>query len=323
MRIVGAVYALPNWQLPTSAVDRIRRELPDASVVHATSDEALVEAIRDADAALLTRLSPEQFACASRLRWIHSAAAGVGRLLFPALADSDVLLTNSRGIHGVTMAEHVIGVTLALLRSFPAVVRDQAAHRWPFTDLSTIRILHGRHMVVVGLGAIGGAVARAAAALGMRVSGVRRRPEAPLPEGVHQVRGPDGLLALLGEADVVVLAAPLTAETRALIGRRELAAMKPTALLVNVARGKLVDERALEAALAGGTIGGAALDVVEHEPLAASSPLWDLPNVLITPHTSGFREDYWDAVVDIFVENAKRLAAGQPLVNVVDKRAGY
>ena len=323
MRIVGAVYALPNWQLPASAVERIRREVPDASVVHATSDEELVEAIRDADAALLTRLSPEQFACSSRLRWIHSAAAGVGRLLFPALAESDVVLTNSRGIHGVTMAEHVIGVTLALLRSFPAVVRDQTAHHWPFTDLKAIRLLHGRHMVVVGLGAIGSAVAKAASALGMRVSGVRKHPEALLPDGVQTVKGPDGLLALLREADVVVLAAPLTSETRALIGRRELTVMKPTALLVNVARGKLVDQRALETALAGGAIGGAALDVVEHEPLGPASPLWDMPNVLITPHTAGFREDYWDAVVDIFVENARRLAAGQPLLNVVDKGAGY
>jgi len=323
MRIVGAVYALPNWQLPASAIERIRRELPDASVVHSTNDGEFAAAIRDADAVLLTRLSPDQFAAASRLRWIHSAAAGIGGLLFPALAESDVILTNSRGIHGVTMAEHVIGVTIALLRSFPRAVRDQAAHRWPYTDLAAVRLLHGRHMLVVGLGAIGSAVARAASALGMRVSGIRRNLLAPAPDGVGRVAGPDDLLALLAEADVVVLAAPLTAGTRALIGARELEAMRPTALLVNVARGKLVDERALEAALVRRSIGGAALDVVEHEPLDPASPLWDLPNVLVTPHTSGFREDYWDAVVDIFLDNARRLEAGRQLINVVDKRAGY
>ena len=178
-------------------------------------------------------------------------------------------------------------------------------------------------MVIVGLGAIGSEVARAASALGMRVSAVRRHPDAPRPDCVETVHGPDQLAGMLAQADVLVLAAPLTTETRALIGSPEVKRMKPDSILVNVARGKLVDEKALADELAKGTIAGAALDVFEHEPLDPSSRLWDLPNVLITPHTSGYREDYWDAVVDIFIENARRLEAGQPLMNVVDKRQGY
>jgi phosphoglycerate dehydrogenase-like enzyme len=178
-------------------------------------------------------------------------------------------------------------------------------------------------MVIVGLGAVGGAVARAAAALGVRVSGVRRNPAAGRPEGVSAVTGPDRLPALLPTADAVVLAAPLTASTRSLIGAPELALMKPGAILVNVARGKLVDERALDDALARGALGGAALDVFEREPLDPASPLWDRPNVILTPHTSGFRQDYWEAVADLFIENARRLESGQPLLNLVDKRAGY
>jgi phosphoglycerate dehydrogenase-like enzyme len=323
MKIVGAVFSVPSWRLPAGQVERIRTALPRAEVVHATTSEELSREIEDADAALLTRIEPAQFAAATRLRWIHSAAAGVAGLLLPEVRASEVVLTNSRGIHGFTMAEHVIGVTIALLRDFPAAIRRQATHEWAYTAITSVRTLRGRHMVIVGLGAIGSEVARAASALGMRVSAVRRHPDAPRPDCVEVVHGPDQLAGMLAQAGVLVLAAPLTPETRALIGSPELRRMKPDSILVNVARGKLVDEKALADELAKGTIAGAALDVFEHEPLDPSSRLWDLPNVLITPHTSGYREDYWDAVVDIFIENARRLEAGQPLVNVVDKRLGY
>ena len=323
MKIVGGVFYVPSWMLPAEQVERIRAALPHAEVAHATTADELLREIRDADAALLTRIDAAQFAAATRLRWIHSAAAGVGGLLLPEVRRSDVVVTNSRGIHGATMAEHVIGVTIALLRDLPAAIRRQAAHEWAYIGISSIRTLRGRRMVVVGLGAIGSEVARAASALGMHVSAVRRHPGAPRPDWVASVHGSDELAEVLPLADVVVLAAPLTPETRALIGSRELRLMKPTAILVNVARGKLVDEKALVEELVRGTIAGAALDVFEHEPLDPSSGLWDLPNVLITPHTSGYREDYWDAVADIFIENARRLEAGQPLLNVVDKERGY
>jgi len=323
MKIVGAVFSVPSWTLPAAQVERIRAALPHAEVAHATTADELLREIRDADAALLTRIDAAQFAAATHLRWIHSAAAGVGGLLLPEVRRSDVIVTNSRGIHGATMAEHVIGVTIALLRDLPSAIRRQVTHEWAYIGMSSIKTLRGRRMVIVGLGAIGSEVARAASALGMRVSAVRRHPDAPHPDWVESVHGAGELAAVLPLADVVVLAAPLTPETRALIGPRELRLMKPTAILVNVARGKLVDEKALVEELVNGTIGGAALDVFEHEPLDPSSRLWDLPNVLITPHTSGYREDYWDAVVDIFIENARRLEAGQPLINVVDKERGY
>jgi phosphoglycerate dehydrogenase-like enzyme len=323
MKIVGGVFSVPSWTLPAVQVDRIRAALPHAEVAHATTADELLREIGDADAALLTRIDPAQFAAATRLRWIHSAAAGVGRLLLPEVRRSNVVVTNSRGIHGATMAEHVIGVVIALLRDLPATIRRQARHEWAYVEISSIKTLRGRHMVVVGLGAIGSEVARSASALGMHVSAVRRHPDFPRPACVESVHGPGELGEVLPRADVVVLAAPLTPETRALIGSRELALMKPTAILVNVARGKLVDEKTLVEELVKGTIAGAALDVFEHEPLDPSSPLWDLPNALITPHTSGYREDYWGAVVDIFIDNARRFEAGQPLINVVDKDRGY
>jgi len=323
MKIVGAVFYVQSWRLPAAQVERIRAALPHAEVAHATTPDELLREIRNADAALLTRIDPAQFAAATRLRWIHSAAAGVGGLLLPEVRASGVIVTNSRGIHGATMAEHVIGVTIALLRNLPSVIRRQMTHEWVYPEMSSIKTLRGRRMIVVGLGAVGSEVARTASALGMHVSAVRRHPDAPRPECVESVHGPDELAQVLPRADLLVLAAPLTPETRALIGSPELRSMKPTAILVNVARGKLVDEKALVEELVRGTIAGAALDVFEHEPLDPSSRLWDLPNVLITPHTSGYREDYWDAVVDIFIDNARRFEAGQPLINVVDKERGY
>ena len=178
-------------------------------------------------------------------------------------------------------------------------------------------------MLVVGLGAIGSAIARKMAALGARVSGIRRHARANTVEGVSEVATSDRLRELLPQADVVVISAPHTSETKGLIGRRELGVLKPGAVLVNVSRGRLVDEPALAAALQEERLAGAALDVFEREPLPADSPLWDLSSVLITPHTSGFRPDHWDVMTDLFVENLRRYDTGQDLLNVVNKTAGY
>jgi phosphoglycerate dehydrogenase-like enzyme len=178
-------------------------------------------------------------------------------------------------------------------------------------------------MGIVGLGAIGGEVARLAAPFGFRVTGIRRRSGEPPPDGVEAVWMPDRLPDLLSESDVVVLAAPHTPETKRLIGRAEIDRMKPGALLINVARGKLVDDAALIAALVDGRLGGAALDVFSEEPLDPSSPYWDLPNVIVTPHTSGAMQDYWTPLVTLFSENLRRLDRGEPLLNVVDKQSGY
>jgi phosphoglycerate dehydrogenase-like enzyme len=222
------------------------------------------------------------------------------------------------------MAEHVIGVTIALARVLPATIRAQAAHRWAQEELETAtRTLCGQRMGIVGLGAIGREVVKIAAPFGFRVTAIRRRAGAAVPDGVDAVWTPDRLPDLLAQSDVVVLAAPRTPATNRLIGRAQIEQMKPGALLVNVARGKLVDDDALIDALRDGRLGGAALDVFSEEPLDPSSPYWDLPNVIVTPHTSGAMQDYWTPLVELFADNLRRFEKGEPLLNVVDKVAGY
>jgi phosphoglycerate dehydrogenase-like enzyme len=323
MKVVTSVYLEPTWTFPPEQLDRLRRDFPRLRVVDAASREARLRELPDAEIAFLPDLKRDEFAVASRLRWIQSPAAGVAGMLFPELRESPVVLTNARGIHGEAMAEHVIGVAIVLFRQIHRAIRDQARHAWAKPPQSACRTIRGRTMGIVGLGAIGLAVAERASAMGMAVIASRRRIDTPRPACVTSVYPPDQLAELLGRSDVVVLTAPLTSETRGLIGARELRQMKPSAVLVNVARGKLVNERALAEALISGTIAGAALDVFEHEPLAPDSPLWDLPTVVITPHTSAYRDDYWAMVVDLFEENLRRFERGQELVNVVDKRAGY
>ncbi len=262
---------------------------------------------------------------ASRLRWVQSPAVGVGSLMFPELLASAVVLTSARGIRARSIAEHVLGVTIALARLLPATLRAQAA-----APLGAGRARNRPHarsrdsrMGIVGLGAIGLEVANIAAPFGFRVSAIRRRAGQPVPAGVDAVWTPDRLHDLLAQSDVVVLAAPHTPETKRLIGRAQIDRMKPGALLVNVARGKLVDDEALIEALRDGRLGGAALDVFSQEPLDPSSPYWDLPNVIVTPHTSGAMHDYWTPLVALFAENLRRFEKGEPLLNVVDKVAGY
>ncbi len=323
MKVVVSVFADPAWTMPARCVASLRARFPHITFGHATNDEQLIQEIRDAEVAFLSRLRPDQFAAARALRWIHSPAAGVGGLMYPEIAASPVVITNSRGIHADTIAEHVMGVIIALFRRFPLAERRQTEHRWAKGELSGVRLLRGQTMGIIGMGAIGSTIARLGAAFGMRVIATRRHPDAPRPAGVDEVLPPSQLADLLAASDVVVLAAPLTPETRWLIRSTELRQMKREAFLVNIARGKLVTEEDLAVELAAGTIAGAALDVFEHEPLDPASPLWDLPNVIITPHTSGFRADYWEAATDLFADNLRRYERGEPLFNVVDKAAGY
>jgi len=262
-----------------------------------------------------------------RLRWVQSPAVGVGSLMFPELLASAVVITSARGIRARSIAEHVVGVTIALARRLPHAIRAQAAHHWAQDELegasSGVRILDGARMGIVGLGAIGVEVARIAAPFGLRISAIRRRADHPRPEGVEEVWTPDRLLDLLAQSDVIVIAAPHTLETKRLIGRREVDAIKRGAFLINVARGKMIDDAAVVEALKDGRLGGAALDVFTAEPLEPESPYWDLPNVIITPHTSGSMQDYWTPLVALFSENLRRFESGRDLVNVVDKVAGY
>jgi phosphoglycerate dehydrogenase-like enzyme len=313
------------WNIPADHVRRFRREFPGHAFLHASNETETRQLIPEADVMFSSEIDRQQFALASRLKWIHSPAAGVGGMLFPEMVASPVVITNSRGVSAATMAEHTLAVTLALFRNLPLAVVRQREHVWAQDEISTQgnRMIAGAHVLVVGLGAIGAAIATRMAGLGARVSGIRRRDGGPSVEGVSTIAATDQLSTMLSHADIVVVSAPHTSETQKLIGTAELAAMKPGAVLVNVSRGRLVDEAALTSALQQGRLAGAALDVFEHEPLAEDSPLWDLPNVLITPHTSGFRPDHWDVMTELFAENLRRYDSGQPLLNIVDKQAGY
>ncbi len=314
------------WNIPLAHVERLRRDFPGHAFLHARTDEEAVGLIRDARVAFSAQVNVEHLRAAPALTWVHSPAAGIAGMLYPEMVASPVVLTNSRGLSGDTIAEHVLAVTLALFRRLPLAFARQAARRWAQDEIGAPpgnRTIAGSRVVVVGAGAIGGATATRMHALGASVTLIRRRPDQPAPQGITDVRGATDLAAVLPETDVLVIAAPQTRTTRGLIGRAELALMQPDAVLVNVSRGGLIDEAALADALTHGRLGGAALDVFRQEPLPPDHPLWSLPNVLITPHTSGFRTDHWDAATGLFADNLRRFDRGQPLLNVVDKASGY
>lgn len=261
------------------------------------------------------------WALAPETRWIHSRAAGLDSLLFPALADSDVVLTNGRGVFSLSLAEFVIGALLYFARDFPRLVRSQRRGVWEvFEPLD----LAGRTLGIIGYGDIGRAVAERAHRLGMKVLALRRRPAlSGADPWVDETLSPGELVALMRRADDVVVATPLTAETRGLVGEAAIGAMKPGAVLVNVGRGPVVDEAALARALTERRIRGAALDVFETEPLPPGSPLWGLDNLLLSPHCADNTPGWLEAAMRAFLSNLERFRRGERLLNVVDKRGGY
>ncbi|GAA1316330.1 D-2-hydroxyacid dehydrogenase [Pseudonocardia xinjiangensis] len=250
---------------------------------------------------------------ADALRWVHTASAGVDRLIFPELLDSPVTLTNSRGVFDAPMAEYVLGLVLAMAKDLPATVAAQLRREWRHRESERVA---GTCAVVVGGGPIGRAIARLLAAVGMRVELVGRRAS----EGVHAA---GALPELLARADWLVLAAPLTEATRGVLDAAALAALRPSARVINVGRGALVVEPDLVDALRGGRLAGAALDVFAHEPLPPDSPLWELPGVIVSPHMSGDVLGWREELVEVFADNLARYRAGEPLRNVVDKTLGY
>lgn len=253
-----------------------------------------------------------------RLRWMHVVSAGVDHILLPALSAANVTLTNARGVFSAPIAETVLAYMLAVVKRLPEFLTQQQAHHWRHLPL---RELGGLTVGIVGLGDIGREVARRCRALGMRVLGLRQHagPDADADE----VLPPARLHDLLARADFVVIALPLTPQTRGFIDQAALAAMKPDAWLINISRGGVIEEQALVAALREQRIGGACLDVFAEEPLPAESPLWDLPNVIITPHNSWSSPRLESRQVSLFLENLRRYIAGEPLLNVVDQQAGY
>lgn len=316
------------WRAPAGFSDAIRLRWPQMNVNQLPDYSHLDAALPGTDILVGFKIRPEQFTLSSRLKWIHATAAGVGQLMFPELRRAGIVVTNARGIHSVPMAEHILGTIIALARRFPDSLRYQMQSRWAQQELwdappaARMRELNGQILLIVGFGSIGRELARRIQPLGMRVWGVTRSGagDASLVERILPV---SELAAALPQADFVLLAAPETPETRRMIGEPELARMKPSAYLINVARGSVIDEPALIEALRRRAIAGAALDVAEKEPLPPESPLWKLDNVFITPHVSAVTDRLWERQADLLIENLDRWFSGRELLNQVDLQRGY
>lgn len=324
---VLAFFRLNEVRYLLSDQDRARIEERHGVKVDAVEDEAgLARALPEADVFVGWQFPRQYFGAAERLLWIHSASAGVEATLFPEVVGSEVIVTNSTGLHSICIPEHVLGQMLILARNFHEALRLQSRAEWNRFQVighgASIRELHGGRLAILGAGPIGRNLARLAGALGMRVRVMRRDASRGLPE-VEAVVPPEGLRELLGWADWVVCVLPLTPETRGLIGADALGAMRSDAYLINVGRGETVDEEALVRALRSGAIAGAALDVFTEEPLPAEHPFWSLPNLVLTPHISGYMPNYFEKALALFEDNLDRFLHGRPLRNVVDKRLGY
>ena len=256
---------------------------------------------------------------ADRLRWVHTASAGVDNVLTPEVKQSDVVVTNSRGVFETPIAEYVTGLVLVTAKDMIGTWQRQQRREWQHRDTHSVR---RRVAVVVGVGPIGRAVGRMLAGVGIRVRGVGRSRRTADPD-FGEVAPAEDLRSQVADADYVVLVAPLTEQTRGMVNRDVLAAMRETAMLVNVGRGELVVEDDLVAALREGEIAAAALDVFEKEPLPPDSPLWTMPQVLVSPHMAADTVGWRDDLAALFVDNLHRWCQGEPLGNVVDKQLGY
>ncbi|MGB2679484.1 MAG: D-2-hydroxyacid dehydrogenase [Candidatus Acidiferrum sp.] len=315
-----------EWRPKPAMARAIRTRWPQMRVVHLPDYTRLAEELPDTDIFIGYSLRPQQLQDAKRLKWIHSTAAGVAQLMYPELRDSGVVVTNPRGIFSVPMAEHIVGLMLAMARNFPDSVRQQDRAQWAQQALwdlpQHLTELNGRLLLIIGFGSIGKELARRARAFDMCVWGLSRSGKGD-PALAERILPVSELAAALPQADFVVIAAPETLETRHLIGAEEIALMKPGARLINVARGSLLDEAALLQALEGGKLGGAALDVAASEPLPPESPLWKAPNLLITPHTSAISDRLWERETSLLMDLLDRWFNGRELLNRVDFSRGY
>ncbi len=330
-----------NWALTTDGERRLREATPEGWRIHVIksqtssdgdgpprpSDEVM-EAIRDAEIYFGFGIPKALFLEAKKLRWVHSAAAGVMSALYPEMVESDVLFTNSAGIHAIPIAEYVVAGVLHFLRGFDFAIDQQRRTVWdktPFVRLdSVLREMDSVNALIIGVGGLGGAAGERLSALGARCTGVRRRVELGPPPGFNRVITLDQLDAELPKHDVIVLAAPQTPETTGLLTARRLDLLPESAIVVNVARGAMLDEGALLERIQAGRIRAAVLDVFREEPLPPDSPLWDCRQVLVSPHVSPVSPGrFWPRQLDLFLDNWNRYLGGKPLRNLVDKGAGY
>jgi phosphoglycerate dehydrogenase-like enzyme len=326
--LIALYHPFSLWTAPPWLAERLRAEFPRVHVTQLPGPKyaGIEREIADADACLAWSIRPEQFAQAKKLKWIHSTAAAVHQLMFPELVNSAVVVTNASQVHGPVVAEHALTLVLALAKRLPTAMRAQHEHAWAqqqiLDETPTAIELTGAHVLLIGMGSIGRAFTRLAKATGMHVTAVREHPDRG-SEGADRVVSNSQLVEVLPTADFVVLAAPLTPSTRHMVSAEFLSRMKKTAYLVNVSRGPLIDDSALIYALRENRIAGAGLDVFAEEPLPRESPYWDLPNVLITPHTAAVTTKLWERHYAQISENLQRFLAGEPLLWVVDKHRGY
>jgi len=347
----------PAWALPAWVPVEVEKALPGEWTFQAMETEAdgsgdgvaglsqeLLDAVRDAEIYLGYGVSPALVEAGRELRWIHSGAAGVGSYLFPRMVESPVLFTNSKGIHGPPMGDTALAMILHFARGLDFGMANQARATWdtgPFYRADhPLREISDATVGIFGFGGIGREVARRVRALGSRVLAFDRgaeafeaRPDAyadrawadsePDGKSLLALHGESGFQTLLTESDFLVLTAPDTPETRGKLDGAALARMKPEAVLINLSRGSLLDEKALVRALEDGRLRGAGLDVFAVEPLPPEHPLWTLPNVIITPHVSAVTGGFWRRQTDLMVENIRRYLAGETLLNLVDKKAGF
>ena len=339
--VVDLAATSANWALTPAGEERIRKAAPpDWEGVFTrppavsdgdggtAPDPRLLAAIADAEVYFGFGLPRPLFLAAKKLRWVQSASAGVASLLYPEMMASDVVVTNSAIIMGDPIAEQALAGILYFVRNLDVAVDQQRRSEWnkaPFVeDASMARELSECRALIVGTGGIGAAVARRLSALGCPCVGVRRRSDQPVPEGFERVRSLDEIDAELPEADIVVLATPLTPLTKGVLSGARMDCLRAGAIVVNVARGALLDEEALIQRLAAGRLRGAVLDVFLEEPLPVASPLWGMRNVLITPHVAAVSPRlFWERALELFLDNWERYRAGMPLRNQIDKHAGY
>lgn len=311
---------MSTWTEDKDDVERLRHRFSQIEFVVPSNYDEYAEVMPRVHV-VVGHLPQELLPRAHNLRWIQNQGAGVDRLLTPEIVASDIIVTNAQGQHAPQISEHVLTMMLCFARDFRQVLQAQRDHVWRPPGFNPF-CLEGQTLGVVGAGGIGGALAEKAHHLGMRVIGLRRNPK-ERPDYMDVLVGTDGLHELLRESDHVAVCCPLTRETMGLIGAEELRLMKSNAYIYNIGRGKIIQAEPLLQALREGWIAGAGLDVTDPEPLPPDAELWDLPNVIVTQHTSGRVPDNDDSFYDMLSQNLERFLNGEQLLNVVDKHAGY
>ncbi|MBS1841675.1 MAG: D-2-hydroxyacid dehydrogenase [Acidobacteria bacterium] len=301
------------------------KRLQGVKIVAANSAGELTEEAKEATAIFQwsgsKELLQQAFAACPKLKWIHSRSAGLEQTLFPELRDSTVPLTNGTGVFSPALAEFVLGAIFYFAKDFRRLIRNQITGRWEQFDVDTAA---GSTVGIVGYGDIGRAVAARAKAMGMNVLALKRHPDKRKEGDVaDEIFGPNQRIEMISKCDYIAVTAPLTPETRGLIGETEIAAMKHSAVVINVGRGAVLDEKALIRALRNGKIRGAALDVFEEEPLPAGHPFYAMQNVLLSPHSTDHTRDWLNNSMEFFAEQCERFLDGKPLLNIVDKQLGY